>query len=159
MADNSVYFEAGDAVSGYAADMYITYNNKRYHAIHFISLKATYKPSIQSLPRLGCPTKGHRATSGEGSFSGTAYFVDPIGAKIMSDYHKTGVLADLTIQITQEDKASRSGKQTAVLNHCLLDETTLINFDADSDDYMKQDVSGTFDDFDMPNLFELLPGM
>lgn len=158
MADKT-YFEAGDAVAGYAADIYVTIDGKRYRAIHFISFKATYAPTIKSLPILGRPTKGHRATGGEGKFSGSAYFVDSWGTKIMDSYNKTGVLPQLTIQVTQEDKASRSGKQTVVFNGCLLDETTLINFDADSDDYMRQDVSGTFDDFTVPTTFNDLPGM
>ena len=154
------YLQASDAIAGTAADMYITTSdNKRYHCIHFIDFTASYKPTISTLPRLGTPTKGHRASGGEGTFKGSAYFVSPIGAKMMDEYNKTGVMPYFTIQVTVEDKASRSGRQTVILNNCLFDELPIITFNADSDDYLSVDVSGTFDDFEVPESFSFLPGI
>ena len=60
--------------------------------------------------------------------------------------------------MTNEDPTSTVGRQTVVLLDCNLDNGTLVKFDADGE-YLDEDIEGTFEDFTMPETFNLLDGM
>ena len=62
------------------------------------------------------------------------------------------------IQVTNEDPTSAVGRQTIILKNCLFEGGILAKFDADSE-YLDEDLSGTFDDWEMPEKFSLLEGM
>ena len=62
------------------------------------------------------------------------------------------------MQITNEDPSSAAGKQTVVLIGCNIDGGVLAKFDADGE-YLDEDMDFTFEDFSMPDKFELLNGM
>ena len=76
----------------------------------------------------------------------------------MLHYKKTGELIPFDIQVTNEDPSSRAGRQTITHTGCLIDELTLAKYAA-GDEILDEDISGTFDDWDMPEEFNLLDGM
>ena len=51
-----------------------------------------------------------------------------------------------------------AGRQTAIFSQCLIKGGILAKFDA-SEDTLEEDIEGTFEDFDLPEVFALLPGM
>lgn len=51
-----------------------------------------------------------------------------------------------------------AGSQTITLQ-CNIDSGVLAKFDASSDSYLDEDVSFTFDDFDMPKEFQEIIGL
>ena len=57
-----------------------------------------------------------------------------------------------------EQPASRAGRQTITLTGCLIDELVLAKYTA-GDEILDEDLSGTFDAWDMPESFNLLDGM
>jgi hypothetical protein len=73
------------------------------------------------------------------------------------NYQKTGRLEPFEIQVTNEDPSSSVGRQTIVLVGCLLDSLNLAMFNAD-DAVLDEELSGTFEDWEMPEEFSLLPG-
>ena len=73
-------------------------------------------------------------------------------------YKKTGELTPFEIQVSNEDPSSSAGRQTITHTGCLIDTITLAKFNAD-DELLDEDLSGTFDDWDMPEEFALLDGM
>ena len=73
-------------------------------------------------------------------------------------YKKTGELTPCEIQVANEDPSSTAGRQTITHAGCLLDKITLAKFNAD-DDLLNEEISGTFDDWDMPDQFRMLDGM
>ena len=62
------------------------------------------------------------------------------------------------MQITNEDKTSRAGRQTVILIDCNIDGGILAKFDADGE-YLDEDMDFTFEDFKMPETFNILDGM
>lgn len=60
--------------------------------------------------------------------------------------------------MTNEDPTSRVGSQTVILKDCNIDGGILAKFDADGE-YLDEDMDFTFEDFEMPEEFELLDGM
>ena len=75
--------------------------------------------------------------------------------KMMLDFKDTGKDVYFEIQITNDDPSSDAGSQTITLLQCNIDSGVLAKFDASSDSYLDEDVSFTFDDFDMPKEFAL----
>lgn len=74
-------------------------------------------------------------------------------------YNKnTGEDAYFEIQISNEDPTSAVGRQTVVLQDCNIDGGILAKFDADSSDYLDEEMSFTFEDFTMPETFSALNG-
>lgn len=74
------------------------------------------------------------------------------------DYKNTGEDAYFEIQISNEDPTSAVGRQTVVLQGCNIDGGILAKFDADSSDYLDEEMSFTFEDFTMPETFAMLNG-
>ena len=71
---------------------------------------------------------------------------------------KTGVIEPFEIQVSNEDPSSRAGRQTITHTGCYLDSTILAKFTT-GDEILTEDLSGTFDDWDMPEMFNELEGM
>ena len=62
------------------------------------------------------------------------------------------------IQVTNSDPTSAVGRQTIILKNCLMEGGILTKFNAD-EEILSEDISGTFDDWEMPEKFGLLSGM
>ena len=62
------------------------------------------------------------------------------------------------IQVTNEDPSSAVGRQTIIHKDCNLDGGILAKYDAGSE-YLDEEISGTFEDWEMPEKFKMLEGM
>ena len=60
--------------------------------------------------------------------------------------------------VTNEDPTSSVGRQTVILKDCNIDGGILAKFDADAD-YLDETLDFTFEDFEIPEKFNMLPGM
>lgn len=148
-----------DAISAALASCYITLSDgNRYCFMQLYNFESKIETTSTEVPILGKAGKGHKATGWTGTFSGTAHYNQSILRKVLLDFKKTGVMAPFDIQVTNEDPSSSIGRQTIIHKHCLLDGGTLAKFDADTE-LLDEEVSGTFDDWEMPEQFSLLPGM
>ena len=78
---------------------------------------------------------------------------------MMLDFKETGADEYFEIQVTNDDPSSAAGRQTMIFFDCNIDGGILAKFDANSEDPLDEDVSGTFEDFQMPESFKLLDGM
>ena len=78
--------------------------------------------------------------------------------KIADQYQKTGVMPYFDIQVSNEDPTSAAGRQTIVHHDCLCDTFTLAKFQA-GEEILEEDLSGTFESWDMPESFTPLTGM
>ena len=110
------------------------------------------------IPILGQVGKGHKPTYGSGEWSGTAHYNQSVLRDVMLRYKNRGQMLYFDIQVTNEDPTSAVGRQTIILKNCLFEGGILAKFDADSE-YLDEDLSGTFDDWEMPEKFSLLEGM
>lgn len=101
---------------------------------------------------------GHKEGVGDGSWSATGFYGTPVLRSALYEYKKTGFFPDMEIQVINEDKTSATGRQSVILKECLIDEAILATFDADSE-LIEEDISGTFDDYEIPEEFTILSGM
>ena len=155
---NDVTMNAVDAIYGALAECYVTIDGNRYNLMQMVNFDSHFQSNIVDVPILGRITKGHKMTGGSGSWSGTLHYNTSVFRQWILNYKKTGKLVPFEIQVTNEDESATVGRQTIVLKDCLLDDVTLAKFDA-NDAILDEDLSGTFDDFEMPETFANLSGM
>lgn len=155
---NKNTMNAKDAISGALAECYLTINGKRYNFMQLKSFESSFKPNVSEIAILGKTSKGHKYSGGSGEWSGTAHYNQSILREMMYRYQNEGIVTYFDIQITNEDPTASIGRQTIILRDCLCDSSILAKFDADSDT-LTEDISGTFDSWEMPEKFSTLKGM
>lgn len=149
---------AKDAISGSLANCFITIDGNRYQFMQLINFESKWNVNISEVPVLGKVGKGHKPTGGSGEWSGTAHYNQSVMREIMLRYKETGEMTYFDIQVSNEDPTSSVGRQTIILRDCLIEGGILAKFDADAE-YLDEELSGTFEDWDMPEKFKILPGM
>ena len=149
---------AKNTVAGSQAECYITIDGTRYNIMHGINFKATIDKTKTEVPILGKTGKGHKTTGWNGTFEMTVHYVSSVFRDLLVKYKNSGEDVYFDIQVSNEDGTSAVGRQTIVFKDCNLDGGVLAMFDADAE-YLTEDLSGTFEDFEMPETFSTLEGM
>lgn len=149
---------AQDSISGSLAECFMTIDGTRYNFMQIIKFESKIDKTKVEVPILGRTGKGNKASGWKGTFSGTAHYNQSIMRQMLVKYKESGEDTYFTIQVTNEDKNSSIGRQSVILKQCNLDGGILAKIDVDAD-YLDEDISGTFDDFDMPETFSLINGM
>ena len=149
---------AKDTISAALAECFITLDGNRYNFMQAIKLEAKFEKTKKEVPILGKTGKGNRATGWKGTGSATFHYNTSLFRELLERYKNTGKDEYFEIQVTNEDETSTVGRQTVILKDCNVNGGILTKFDADAD-YLDEDLDFTFDDFDMPETFNLLDGM
>ena len=149
---------AKDAVYGSLAECFVTIGDNRYNFMSLTEFESQWEVNVTEVPILGKVGMGHKAAGGKGTWSGTAHYNQSIFRKIADAYQKTGVMPYFEIQVTKEDPTSAVGRQTIIHHDCLCDTFTLAKFQA-GEELLEEDLSGTFESWDMPESFAVLDGM
>ena len=149
---------AKDTISAALAECFITIDGNRYNFMQAIKLEAKFEKTKKEVPILGKTGKGNRATGWKGTGSATFHYNTSLFRELLKRYKNTGKDEYFEIQVTNEDETSTVGRQTVILKDCNVNGGILTKFDADAD-YLYEDLYFTFDDFDMPETFNLLDGM
>lgn len=150
--------KAKDAIRGSAAECFITIKQQRYNFMSLINFKAEIEKEKTTVPILGRTGKGNKASGWSGTWEATGHYNTSIMRKLLKEFKDTGEDIYFEIQVTNEDPTSSVGRQTTILLDCNLDGGILAMFDADTE-YLEDEFSGTFDDFELPEEFSLLDGM
>lgn len=149
---------AKDTVSASLAECFITIKDKRYNFMQMINLEANFEKNKSEVPILGKTGKGNKSTGWKGTGSATMHYNQSLFREMMLEYKSTGKDVYFDIQCTNEDPTSAVGRQTLILKDCNIDGGILAKFDADAE-YLDEDVDFTFEDFEMPEKFNILSGM
>ena len=149
---------AKDTVSASLAECFVTIGDDRYNFMQAINLEARIEKTKTEVPILGKTGKGNKASGWKGSGSATFHYNTSIFRELLYKYKKTGEDVYFDIQITNEDPTSAVGRQTVKLIGCNMDGGILAKFDADAE-YLDEDMDFTFEDFEIPETFDLLNGM
>ena len=149
---------AKDAVYGSLAECFVTIGDNRYNFMSLTEFESQWEVNVTEVPILGKVGMGHKAAGGKGTWSGTAHYNQSIFRKIADAYQKMGVMPYFEIQVTNEDPTSAVGRQTIIHHDCLCDTFTLAKFQA-GEELLEEDLSGTFESWDMPESFAVLDGM
>lgn len=155
---NASIMKARDAVAGGLAQCYATIEGKRYNFMNLINFSAEFEKEKTKVPILGKTGKGNKAAGWSGTFEGTAHYNSSIFREMAYKYKETGEDIYFDMQVTNEDPTSAAGRQTVIVKDCNLDGGIIAKFDADAE-YLDEDVSGTFEDFQIPEKFNVLDGM
>ncbi|KUK71655.1 MAG: Uncharacterized protein XD91_1783 [Clostridiales bacterium 38_11] len=155
---NNNVMNAKDAVSASLAECFVTIEGNRYNFMQAINLEANFEKNKSQVPILGKTGKGNKATGWSGSGSATFHYNTTIFRELLYRYKNTGEDIYFDIQVTNEDPTSSVGKQTVILKGCNLDGGVLTKFDADAE-YLDEEMEFTFEDFEIPEKFNLLNGM
>lgn len=150
--------QAKDAISGSLAECYVTINGNRYNFMQIIDFESNMEKNKTEVPILGKTGKGNKANGWAGTFSGTAHYNQSIMRELLYRYKETGEDTYFEIMVVNEDPTSAVGAQTVILKGCNLDGGVLAKFDANAD-YLDEDISGTFEDWEIPQKFTMLDGM
>lgn len=153
-----VYMEGMDAVSGSIADCYVKIGTRSYNFMQMTKFESKFEKTITEVPILGKPGKGHKAGPWKGTWSGTAHYNQSIIRLMLYEYKNTGKDVPFEITVTNNDPSSAAGKQTITHKGCLISGGTLAKFDSGSE-LLDEELSGTFDDFEIPDKFNILQGM
>jgi len=149
---------AKDAVSASLAECYITIDGNRYNFMQAIDLEATFEKQKTEVPILGKTGKGNKSTGWRGTGTATFHYNTSIFRELLYRYKNNGEDIYFDIQVTNEDPTSSVGRQTVILKDCNIDGGILAKFDADAD-YLDETLDFTFEDFEIPEKFNMLPGM
>lgn len=155
---NNITMRSADAVSAKLAECFVTIDGKRYNFMQMIDLEVTVEKKKTNVPILGELMEGNKPAGMSGKIKGKMHFNQSVFRRILLEYKKTGKDLYFDMQIINEDPTSRVGRQTIDLIDCNLDSMTLAKFDA-AGEILDEDFEGTFDNWNMPEEFELLEGM
>lgn len=154
-----VTMNALDAISGSLATAYVTFKNgKRYNLFQLYEFLAKKDVDSVKVPILGRTGKGNKPASWGGKFTGKAHYNQSVFREYALEYKKTGKMEPFEITIENHDASSSAGSQIIILKGCLLDSIVLAKFDANSE-ILDEEISGTFDDWEMPQAFNIMEGM
>ncbi len=157
MGDNAM-MNGKDAVFGGLAECFITIDGRRYNFMSITEFESQWKVNIKEVPILGKVGMGHKAAGGKGTWKGKAHYNQSVFRKIADAYQKTGVMPYFEMQVSNEDPTSAAGRQTIVHYGCLSETFTLAKFQS-GEELLDEDLSGTFETWDMPETFNELEGM
>lgn len=155
---SNITMKAKDTLSAKLAECFATIGNNRYNFMQAINFEANFEKTKTEVPILGKTGTGNKTTGWKGSGSATFHYNTSIFREMMLKYKETGEDVYFEIQVTNEDPTSAAGRQTVVFIDCNIDGGILAKFDADGE-YLDEEMDFTFEDFKMPETFNLLDGM
>lgn len=151
---------ARNAVSAKMAECFVTIDGNRYNFMSAINVEVTFSKEKSEIPILGRMNKGHKSTGATIEGSAEFHLNTSIWRELAYRFQETGEDIYFDMQITNEDiTASDVGRQTIILYDCNFDSVILAAFDADSDDSLTEEMDFTAERFEMPEKFNIMPGM
>jgi len=157
MYEDNISMRGRDTISARLANCFATIDGRRYNFMQMVDVEFKVDKTKAAVPRLGAIMIGHKSCAMEGTFSGTAHYVTSVMRELLAKFKNTAVDTYFEIQITNEDPTSATGRQTVIFYDCNMDGGILSKFDADGE-FLDEDVSGTFEDFSIPETFTDLAG-
>jgi hypothetical protein len=145
-----------DIVNGALAKVFITLNENRYELANIKNLKATVTFNKQEENIMGTTATINIATTWKGACEGEMFYNSSILAKMAEEFQNTGNLPYFEIMTVNEDPSKSVGRNSTILENCLLDEVVIAAIDVDNAT-LKQDFKCTFEKFKLPETFKDLP--
>lgn len=150
--------QSKDAVYGSLAECYVTINGRRLNFMSMTKFEGKTTVNTTEVKILGKVGTGNKSAGLKGTWSATCHYNQSYMREIALTYQNTGVMPYFEIQVTNEDPTSSVGRQTIIYYGCLCNEFILSKFEAGSE-LLEEDLSGTFETFDMPEKFTDMAGV
>lgn len=155
---SNAVMRARDTLSAKLAECFVTIGDTRYNFMQAINLEAKFEKNKTKVPILGQTGMGNKASGWSGSGKAVFHYNTSVFRELMLKYKKTGEDIYFDIQISNEDPTSAAGRQTVILTDCNMNGGILAKFDAKGE-YLDEEMEFTFEDFKIPEKFEVLEGM
>lgn len=152
------FFRESDAISGKMAKAYAVIDGSVEELFYAKSLESTIEKNKVDVPVLGKTNTPQRSAGWSGSGTLTVYYVTSKFRQLMRNYIKTGQDFWFDLQVINEQPGSTTGKQTATLINCNLDNISAAQFDSSSDDMLEEELAFTFSDYDISDSFNTITG-
>ncbi len=153
MADQ-VILNQNDTINSKEGMVVVNIDGKNYPFIEATEVSAEVAFNKEDVQRLGTRFKGSKVTSVEGTGSINGYLVSSIWvSEVLENYKANGVLPNMSLTVTVEDKTSTVGKQVIVLTGFMIDKVPLFALAAD-DGIMMGETDFTFDGYQLTNKFD-----
>lgn len=155
---NNVTLRGQNTINAKEAEVYITIDGQKYNAFHVKDLEITIENKTSDVPVLRKTLTQHKLASQTGKYKGTKYTVSSELRMAYARYKETGAVPEMTIQIDNYDPNSGLGRQSVIIKDCIDSSFTLAKADSD-DGTLTEDMEGTFDDYEVPQGFDPIPGL
>jgi hypothetical protein len=146
------FLKAGDVISGQEGRAFATINGENHEMFYLRNIRAVAEKRKSEIRTLGKRGTQRKAAGWSGTGDMTIYYVTSKFRQMMYQYIKDGVDTYFDITIVNEDPSSTIGKQTVTLMGVNLDDVVMAALDTEADE-LDEDVSFTWEDIDMPDLF------
>lgn len=154
---NVPLMQAYEPIAGNLAEAYILRDGKRSLLMRLKEFEGKTEVKNIEVPRMGTTMNANRMGQMTGKWDATLYYGSPIFKEILLEYKRTGKILYFDIMTINNDPNSNAGSQTTVYKNCKIDGAILSKMNI-SADMLDEKVSGTYDDFDIPEMFQYLEG-
>lgn len=146
-----VWRNGQDTVSGSEARAVATIDGRVENLFYAKEVEASIEFDKQEVKFLGSRATHHKITGYSGSGSMTINYMTSVYRSVASRYAKAGQIPTISLLLENNDESSTVGKQTIVLKHVSLDGVDLFRLNVD--DVLEEDISFTFEDFEILDEF------
>lgn len=158
MALNSDIMNTDDIMHGSGGSALLEVGENRYNLFTIKKFEGKVTINKREKGLLGSPKKANYTSGWKGTFTATIEFNTSTFQRMVQVYKDTGVFPAFKIQTTNENFSGSTGRQQVIYSGCVLDELPLSMFDTESDGGLEMNISGTFEDFEIPEGFTDMPG-
>lgn len=148
-----VVMETKDAISGKEGSLFLTIKGQSLEFAEITKFESSIEYTKADVKRVGARMDGSKIVGAKGTGSMTVYYHRPEMRAMALEYLRTGRSPIFDAMVVNDDQASAAGKQTTIVKNIVPDGALLAMLDGDSDDVLKEDISFTFDDFELLNQF------
>lgn len=140
-------------------DVYMTLAGQRYHCISITEFEASVDITVGEAKPLNSKMTGHKMVGATGKLKGKQYKCDSVMPKAVTDWlNGKGPAPVFETVVTNDDDSSDVGAQTFVYGDCMFSSAVLSKL-ATGDEFIEEDLEGTFDSLEMPEGYTLLDGV
>lgn len=146
------YLLQQDGLNGKSGKAFITIDGRNVELFGLKKFESNAEIQKADFPVVGTKIIQQKPTGVKYSGTATVYYGTPDFIAIASQYQKTGILPEITFQVTNYDESSSVGTQTVAYYGVVLDKIPLSLLD-DSADYLEEEISFTFSSFEELSAF------
>lgn len=164
MAIGDSVMNIDEQLIGSMAEAMVKITNKdgeeeRYQLFNLINFESSIKITTKKKGLLGRTGKVTYPTGWEGTWKAQLSYNFPIFRKLLNEFQKTGKFPSFEIIIVNENTTGTIGRQSVTHTGCYIDSAILSKIDVDTEDELKEDISGTFNGFEIAENFAVMDGM
>ena len=132
---------------------------ERYQLFNLLNFESSIKVTTKKKGLLGRTGKVTYPTGWEGTWKATLSYNFPVFRQLLAEFKDSGKFPGFDIITVNENTTGTVGRQSVIHKGCYIDSAILSKIDVDTEDELREDISGTFNDFEIPEGFAVMDGM